>query len=67
MSGDNLLCVWITPSRYKGSVSEVLIECLEVVWKVSGWCLNDKNVSKRFIGGVQRIFYGYLTVERKVF
>ena len=34
----------------------MLQECLEVVWKVSGWCLNDQNVSKMFIGDDQMIF-----------
>ena len=34
---------------------------------MSGWCLIDRNVSKRFIGGVKRIFCRYFTGERKVF
>ena len=45
----------------------MLKECLDVVWKVSGWCLNDENVSKRFIGGVQRKFCRYFTGDRTVF
>ena len=45
----------------------MLKECLKVVWKVSRWCLNDKNVSKRFIDGVQRIFYRHFTGDRKIF
>ena len=45
----------------------MLKECLEFVWKVFGWCLNDKNVSKRFIGGVQGIFCRYVACDIKVF
>ena len=33
---------------------------------MSGWCQNDKNVSKRFIDGVQRIFCRHFTGDRKI-
>ena len=66
MSADNRLYVWIMPVRYKDSVCQVLNECLEVVLKVSRWYLDEKNVSKRFIGGVQRIFCRYFTGYRTV-
>ena len=46
--------------RYERNVCKVLQECLEVVLKVSGWCLNDHNASKRFIGGVQTMFIDIL-------
>ena len=34
---------------------------------VSGWCLNDQNVSKKFIGGAERIFHRYPTFVRTIF
>ena len=55
------------PGWYKDSVWKVIHKCLEVIWKVSGLCLNDQNVSKRFIGGVQGIFCRYFTSNRKIF
>ena len=67
MSADNRLYVWIMPVRYKDSVCQVLKECLEVVLKVSQWCLDEKNVSKSFIGGIQGIFCRYFTGDRTVF
>ena len=45
---------------------KVLNKCLEVIWRVSGWCCNDQNVSKRSIGSVQRVFCRYFTGNRKI-